>query len=252
LMGNDTVFTLKATPGAEGGMVASTGANATDVDEQGWIYNTEMGGLFPIPEVMLSEGERILLRDRTDGSGVKLEDLISGRWLPRVFEGFILALNQHGIEELDGLTRLLKERNSDHHSFFSGQDLCRYLKNTSEPCPKLHALGLGATTPVLKNVAKLVVRRAGKLAGLMGYICLHHPLSRKHDVILSLDSTQALHLEGYFGEMQRTLSELAGREKRVKVVLQRPCGAVTVPMKGLAAALLEELLFIQTPRGRGF
>ena len=240
VIGNDTVFTLKATPDADGGMVASTGANATDVDDKGWIYNTEMGGMFPIPAALLSEGERILLSDRKDNCEVRLEDLIAGRWLPRVFEGFVAAFSERGMEALRPLARHLAEHSFPGSTVFAGKDITGLLK-PSGSCHKLEQLGFADLAPILREIAAFSARRAGRLAGLMGYLCLLHPLGRKNRVVLSLDSTQALHFEGYLEAMQLSLDELAGTGKHAAIVLQRPEGAVTVPMKGLAAALAGEL-----------
>jgi hypothetical protein len=75
----------------------------------------------------------------------------------------------------------------------------------------------------------------------MGYLCLLQPLACKEQVLLSLDSTQARHLPGYFNAMQSSLSALAGVNKQVQISLRQPKGAIAVPMEGLAAALGEEL-----------
>ncbi|NLF24573.1 MAG: ROK family protein [Deltaproteobacteria bacterium] len=241
IMGNDTIFTLKATPGADGGMVASTGANATAVDSQGWIYNTEMGGLFPIPDNLLCMGERILLEDRGSQGSIKLEDLIAGRWLPRVFEGYIVALWRAGIESLNPLAHHLLEHSCAESPFFTGKDLGVLLEEGRLQCSKVNDPKFNDLAPLLKQIAQIVAARAGKLAGLMGYLCLLQPLARKEQVLLSLDSTQARYLPGYFEAMQASLNELAGGAKRAQISLRQPKGAIAVPMEGLAIALGDEL-----------
>ena len=99
------------------------------------------------------------------------------------------------------------------------------------------AVGHAAGDEALRALAVPLVRRAGLLAAGMAYFALYHQLRRKSEALLSLDSTQALHLPGYFKAMEERLAALAGG---ARIALQRPTGEITVPMKGLAEALCEE------------
>jgi hypothetical protein len=237
LIGNDTIFTLKATPGADGGMVASTGANATDVDREGFIYNTEMGGLFEIDPDFLSEGDKLLLAERPSTEAVKLEDMIAGRWLPRVLELHVTALAAHGIEVFAPLAAQF----SSQRPFFTGKDLSALLSGEPPLEQRLMAAGVHSALLPLRETAAALVARAGRLAGLMAYLCLRHPLSWKHSAILSLDSSQARHVPGYLDAMRASLDALTAPHQRAEVVLQKPDGQIAVPMKGLVEALADEL-----------
>ena len=243
VVGNDTVFTLKACDNADGGMVASTGANATDVDQDGWIYNTEMGGLCPIPAEWLSEGDKILLAARPEGSGVALEDLMAGKWLPRIFEGHVLALAEQGLPELQPLAEEIRRHVAEGSDLFGGEDLTRLLQRRSTPV--LEQLPGGVWNDRSRELARellaALVARAGKLAAAMAYFSLLHRLATKDHVVLSLDSSQARFLPGYLDAMRQALDGLIGAGKRATVLLQNPEGDITVPMKGLAATLAGEL-----------
>ena len=92
----------------------------------------------------------------------------------------------------------------------------------------------------LRAVAVPLVRRAGRLAAGMAYFSLFHQLEQRGRALLSLDSTQARWLPGYFAALTEQLERLAAG-KQARVALQQPEGEITVPMKGLAEALAEQL-----------
>ena len=77
-------------------------------------------------------------------------------------------------------------------------------------------------------------------AGL-AYFSLYNQLKRKDHVIVSMDSSQARHLSGYYEKLQETLSGLVGPGKKAEAILQVPEGMITVPMRGLAEAVINEL-----------
>lgn len=239
LVGNDTVFTLKATPGACAGMVASTGANATAVDQDNWIYNTEMGGLFPVPEQLLSDGDRQLI-GRHGGKPIVLEDLIAGKWLPSLIEQQLQALAKICPEILADLIEVIDQNDRDTPLLFAS-DISALLNNQeTENIAALAASNKQFPRQIVVDLCKVMAKRAGKLASVMAHLALPD-FETGNAQILSLDSTQARLLPGYYENLCQGLSELRGENKKFEVVLQHPQGNITVPMQGLAAALADEL-----------
>lgn len=241
IIGNDTVFTLKACPKADAGMVASTGANATDIGDDGIIYNTEMGAICSISKELLSEGDHVLCDWDQTKSSIKLEDLISGKWLPRIFEGHVVALAKAGIESLADAAKYFS---NDAINKLRGRDLEKLLKK--EEVPEIFDVpACRGCLDELREIADLLIRRAGRLAAGMAYFSLYRQSKRKDSLVLSLDSSQARHLPGYLEALKEQLEELLGTEKKVSIQLQYPSGSIAVPMKGLAETLFGELARLQ-------
>ncbi len=234
IIGNDTVFTLKAIPNADAGLVASTGANATDVDETGEIFNTEIGGWCRIPDSLLSKGDLILLQEEGK-KDIKLEDLIAGKCLPRVFEGHVIALAKAGMTCLNHSAEIFERETQgtvkSHH--VSG-----LLKHEAE----LHEILCNDELQhIYEKLARRLARRSGMLCAGLAYFSLYNQLQRKDHVVVSMDSSQARHMAGYYERMQDTLTKLVGPDKTAEAVLLVPEGMITVPMRGLAEAVINEL-----------
>jgi len=236
IIGNDTVFTLKACPNADAGMVASTGANATDIDEAGIIYNTEMGGIYDIRPEWLSSGDTAVQKLEDAQSNVRLEDLMAGKWLPRLFESHVVALFEHGITSLQNAARYFSK---NVNGILKGSDLEKLLNN--ETANIFNVPECQSCLEELRELAAQLARRAGLVAAGMAYFSLYHQLQRKDTVILSLDSSQARHLNGYLEALETQLSKQLPAGKKIDVKLQHPDGVIAVPMRGLAGALIGEL-----------
>jgi len=245
-IGNDTIFVLKAAQDARAGMVASTGANATDVDSAGFIYNTEMGCLYVLDESLLSEGDKTLYAGRGDGAFITLETLMAGKWLPRILEGHIACAADAGISELRSVSDYVKVHWKGDESFLTGKDVAALLGGEDPGVAGLKELVSAGVLSnenraILTELGAAVVQRAGEAAAGMAYFSLANQLEHHDKLILSLDSTQATYLPGYFPAMQEKLAVLVGPNKKLELALQQPEGEVTVPMKGLANALAGQL-----------
>lgn len=235
IIGNDTIFTLKATPGAHAGMVASTGANATSLDQQGWIYNTEMGGLLNIPQELLSEGDLFLIRERGQ-KRIALEDLIAGKWLPDLFHGQLCEIAKVNKSVADLLNRTTSAKpilSASDLSKIAAKDFQAGFLELSCNEAKLHSLFL--------DLVNVMAERAGVLASTMAYLSLPDFYDSQQKLCLSLDSSQARFFPGYFESLCSNLPKLLPSGKKAEVVLQSPQNEITVPMRGLAAALAGEL-----------
>ncbi len=235
VIGNDTIFTLKATTGAHAGMVASTGANATAIDSEGWIYNTEMGGLLTVPNELLSAGDDLFLNKRGQKS-IVLEDLIAGKWLPDLFQGHL-----HKLAKINTSVADFVNKADPNKAIFSAADLSELA--TGEFSEKLSEIGHCCPNFIrlMSDLIKVMARRAGKLASAMAYLSLPDFLDDQQKLLLSLDSSQARFLPGYYESLCKNLNTLLAPNKEAQVVLQSPQNEITVPMRGLAASLAGEL-----------
>lgn len=219
LIANDTVFTLTALPGSHAGVVASSGGNCTDVGvsgaEQDLIFNTELGSLFKIAPAHLSEGD-VALSART-GSPVALEDLLSGKWLPRLLDEHIIVSARAGVVELQDLAA----RISSSGSFFTTQDMANVL--SSQP-PRAGAALDSDSAALVQELSSHIVARAGMAAGALCYFSLFNQIcAGRDDLIVALDSAMARHLPGYFTSLEKTLHRLLERKGvRGNVTLLRP------------------------------
>ncbi len=241
LVGNDTVFTLTALPGSHGGVVASSGANCTDVGiegaERGLIFNTELGSLFKIAPSYLSEAD-VALVDRV-GVSLALEDLISGNWLPRLLDEHVVVAAKSGVSELQQVADSILA----HGSYCTTRDIAALLRGNRLAFPE----GLSERSLLLmRELSSHLVTRAGVAAGALCYFSLFNQICSGQDFLtVALDSAMARHLPGYFEALEQTLQYLLARKARQgRVVLLKPAQLadgheISVPVQGaiLAGAL---------------
>ncbi len=239
---NDTPFTMKALNGADAGMVASTGVNATLVsDLQGSlvISNAEMGTTCRMPKELLSEGDRLY-------PGVRcsvIEQQLSGKFLSQIFAGHILALVKAGVAELAPVASFLEGKGEDAYLHFQTADLS-FLTSKPEKFVEQHR-ELGAlpapTLKALQLLAQHLILRAAKLAGLMAFASIANQLSRKSSFVIALDSRLSREMPSFWEEMQQTLKRCMPPAKSATLTLidrlPVPGGVLSVPMLGAAYAL---------------
>ena len=239
---NDTPFTMKALVGADGGMVASTGMNATLVSEVGGslvIHNAEMGTTCRVTPDMLSAGDRV-------SPGVPctvIEQLIAGKFLPQTFAGHILALAKAGVVELTGIAQLLEQKGEAAFMHFQTADLSHLVlrpEKFSAAHPELGGLP-PSTMAVLRELSQALILRAAKLAGLIAVSSVANQFSRKSAFTIALDSRLAREIPIFWAELQATVQRSVPSGKSAKLVLVDrlavPGGALSVPMLGAAHAL---------------
>lgn len=243
IIANDTPLTLKAVRGADAGMVASTGVNATlvieDSSEFRSLYNAEMGTVFKVSSPFLSDGDLVGLGEYAS----VIEHLIAGRGLPRLFVGNLMKLADSGIIELEDLGKKLKKLHGGAFEIFSAEDLCHLLYNPERfrRASRFDFEITEATVSTLQRLAELLIRRAAKLAGLVAFASISGQLSRKSQFTIALDSRLSRELPLFWNTLRETLDELVPEDKKVTLELvQRvevPGGVLSVPMLGAAHAI---------------
>jgi hypothetical protein len=207
LMGNDTVFTLTALPGAHAGVVASSGGNCTDVGvlgtEEDFIFNTELGSLFKIATPHLSEGDLALAA--STGMPVALEDLLSGKWLPALLDKHVLAAARAGASELQSVAATINTAGQ----FFTMPVISNLLSDSSatESLPFDDA-----RCSTVREIASYVVARAGVAAGALCYFSVFNQIcAGRNDLTVALDSAMARYVPGYLTALESTFSALLER-----------------------------------------
>lgn len=223
LLGNDTVFTLTALPGAHGGVVASSGGNCTDIgtlgSESDHIFNTELGGLCKVPTELLSDGDLALAH--RSGAAIALEDLMSGKWLPLLLDEHLKLLATRPREESHALAASLVE-NSEH---FTTRDI-RAILLDDELRPELQSIlpHGGRERALVRLIASALTIRGGIAAGALCYFSVFNQLcEHPFAPLISLDSAMARHLPGYFDAVKRTFTTLIKKHAvEGQIVLMRP------------------------------
>jgi hypothetical protein len=238
LMGNDTVFTLTALPGAHAGVVASSGGNCTDVgvsgDEQDFIFNTELGSLYKIASAHLSEGDLALAAH--SGVPVALEDLLSGKWLPALLDQHVVTSARAGVEELQELAAAIGE--AGH--YFTMPVMANILspQSSGKELPVT-----GNTTSLVREMASHIVTRAGVAAGALCYFSVFNQICAGADgLTVALDSAMARYVPGYLTSLESTWGYLLNRRGlQGSVVLLQPTSLadgqqISVPVMGAIRA----------------
>ncbi|MEN9844941.1 MAG: hypothetical protein RIS36_88 [Pseudomonadota bacterium] len=243
ILGNDTLFTLFATPGAHAGVVMSSGGNCTlvgtsksDKDE---LFNSELGGMLMLPDSMLSEGDKEFARSR-GLSSISLEELSAGNWFPTIVKANILAGSRlpEG-KELQPIAAAL----ADGSLAINNRALCDLLTDSAHIFDSFPMASIEA----LRSLTRSLVKRAATLAGVMTYLSVVTQLrAGENKARISLDSSMARYFPNYFDTMQRCIKRITLPGHEVEIVLVHPVelpngGDISVPLQG-AALLLESTL----------
>lgn len=240
VLGNDTLFTLFAVPGSHAGVVMSSGGNCTlvgtsesDNDE---LFNSELGGMFMLPDSMLSEGDKEFAKSR-GLSLISLEELSAGNWFPsmvaaNVIEGAHLPEGK----ELAPIANAL----ANESLTINNRSLCDLLIGSAS----IFASFPASSVETLKSLTRSLVERAATLAGIMTYLSVVTQLrAGERKVRISLDSSMARYFPSYFDTMKRCIARITPPGHEVETVLVHPIelpngGDISVPLQG-AALLLE-------------
>jgi len=239
LLGNDTIFTLFATPGATAGVVMSSGGNCTAIGEEGrekgHIINTELGGNLKIPQHLLSDGD-IFCAESRGISSLSLEELCAGTWFPHLVYSHVCA----AAKVPDGATLVpLRDELVSGEITLTNRMLVASLGTAPHGNTPASITKAGeAWTDLLTAL----VNRAGTLAGLLSYLSVHSQLEAPlQPVVVSLDSSMARHFPGYVEALTASSKARCGSHAAT-VALVRPleasgAGDISVPMQGIARAL---------------
>ena len=223
-IGNDTVFSLKALPGAHGGVVASSGANATLIDAADIIRNSEMGAWFKIPPRFLSDA------DSKAGNNLRLEDLVAGKGIGKILTAHLHLLKERGLGSVDPILRSLSRRQGN----LSSKDMSTVLKGDCLQC-EVEGFFSPEAHQVLREYASAITRRAGFCVAAMIGLSLHGQKAGTDGFVVALDSAMARHIPGYMEAVQegvRRVEQIVSAKIQVKLLC--PEGFVTVPMRGAA------------------
>lgn len=239
VIGNDTIFTCKAIPGANAGMVASTGANATIVPVgRTMLCNSECGGEFALPSYIFHKA------DDCGPSSVRLEDLMAGIGMPSRFAQHIICAAENGVAVLKDLGLLICEQVSRETYPITNEDLSKLLiQNEAEAIEcfsrvKDQKLYSADVVLVLREMAKNMALRAGALAAVMAFISISNQTESGRHFKIALDSSQARLLPGYFAKMKESLNEILSERKCwAEILLAEPQGEISVPIMGVARAV---------------
>jgi hypothetical protein len=241
LIGNDTVFTLFATPGSHAGVVVSSGANCTAVGEgvsgKHTIFNTELGGMLLLPDSILSRGDRLFAARRVS-TAIALEELCAGAW----FRDLCIAHLEAASELPQGapLVELMEALRSERLSL-SNLSLSALLRDRAALPPELDEYH-GVAIEMLISIVNSLVYRAGAFAAVLLYLSVYNQIKHASSLVLSLDSSMARHFPGFYDSTSIHLKSLMPREVTYSLNLVRPMkmrndAEITVPMMGLARAL---------------
>ena len=224
VLGNDTLFTLFAAPGAHAGVVMSSGGNCTlvgtsdtDRDE---LYNSELGGMFMLPAEMLSLGDEEFAKSRQLTS-LSLEELSAGNWFPHLVTAHITMAAK--LPEGSELLPIAAALSNDDH-LISNRTLCELLS--------------GDTT-----IFATLVERGALLAGVMTYLSVVSQLrAGERNALISLDSSMGRYFPGYFETMKSCIARITLAGHQVATTLVHPIhlptgGDISVPLQGAALAL---------------
>ena len=238
---NDTPLTLKATDGAQSGMVLSTGVNGTIFTEELGICNGEIGTRFLLTESMISESD-LVSRKRTPIKPINLEHLTAGKFLPQLFAGYIASSRSPDLSEL---TSYLRDQESRGLHYFKAEDLTSIIDNNFDAF-SARIQGISKLTSKafeeLHQTAKGIVSRSAKLGALLALCSLKPSFEISESPLLALDSTLSRHIPGYLGTFSQTLRELSQtHSKEVTIRLLEPLSLkaeeISVPTVGALRSL---------------
>lgn len=221
IVGNDTVFTMKALPGCHAGVIASSGANATVVYD-GNITNSELGAFSIVPGTALGIAEQHL-------SNIRLEAPMSGKTLPLFFQANVKHLVEtRRLRASPFVEKLLKDApNADGVFEVASPELMSALVRGEGPA-ELDPESL----TILTQLALALEARAGSFAGLLCALSVCNlPVGPKR---IALDSSQARNFPHYLEHLRETLNMLDGLSS---VELLRPIDEISIPTRGAFEAL---------------
>lgn len=238
IVGNDTVLTAQALPGGLGGVVASTGSNATIIPaKQTTLYNSECGGAISIPSSLLKLSDKNSILPVT-GNSLKIEDVSAGKGLPLVFQLMLREAYDGGMQELESILICLDKQS------LSASELGLLVSGKTEEALGTRKAGeiyLSASAAAQKIAAELITN-AGKFCGILLLIAAWNQLESEPQIKIALDSSQARFVPGY----RKALDDfLAGwnkkHQKQLSYELMQPQGQISVPLQGAARAVNEFL-----------
>ncbi len=246
LIANDTPLTLKATPGAVAGMVASTGLNATllkSAKELGigentdlLICNAEMGGRFILDPTLLTPFDKISSTQIAN----TIESLTTGNFLPMLFTSYINSYQELGLLELAPVKDHLDELEDSAWEEFRSKDLSLLLHDQSFFLRRRTKRKIynDAVLDVLACLTEELIIRSAQLCAIIAASSVANlPISEQAHVI-SLDSRLAREIPLFWKVLTNSLEQKHYFGQKLELNLVKPieleAGKVSVPMIGVA------------------
>ena len=239
LLGNDTLFTLFAVPGAHAGVVMSSGGNCTLVgtsaNDRDELYNSELGGMFMLPSELLSLGDSEFAKSR-NLDALSLEELCAGNWFPHMVTAHITQAAT--LPEGKALSPIADAISSGDIAI-NNRALCNLIASQSA----LFASFSAETQNALRELVVALVERGALLAGVMTYLSVAGQLKAGvQRVLISLDSSMGRYFPRYFDIMKGCINRITPSGHFVETTLVQPIqlpngGDISVPLQGAALAL---------------
>lgn len=243
VISNDTTLTMKAAPGADAGMVASTGLNGTLVkrlselglagDEE-VICNAEMGRM-PIEARFLSAGDTL----RGGRPADEIEYLSSGAFLPVLFVRHLLRLAESGVREFAGAAGWLRDRRGQGEDELTAAELTALLFRPEDFFRKRPSF---PDTPALREclaqLARELFGRSAALASVVAAATVSNRPPTAQPRTVALDSRLARENKLFWELLQReTVRRTPAPCMKLLTPLAATGGSISVPMQGAANAL---------------
>ncbi len=227
LMANDTVFTLKALPNADSGVVISSGSNATMLGKDGTILNTEMGAMILLNDRYLSD---IDLMESQFLNRYSAQYICSGKWQNIFLRNYVVEAGKAGIQDLERIATDLAEGN-----FLRTEDISETLNGRFPYRDKYPE----AEEAFLK-ICEALINRGALVGAILVYSSIVNELDELEDgkrVNIALDSAMARHMPGFFNGLKDNLKKIMHGEDKVNIVLLEPQNGVPVPILGAVNAI---------------
>jgi hexokinase len=246
LISNDTPLTLKATPGAAAGMVASTGLNTTllkSAKELGlgagaelMICNSEMGGRFILDPKYLCPLDKL----SETQSASTVENLTTGNFLPLLFTSYIFNCQRLNLPELANLREYLMTLENKAWEEFRSRDLSLLLSDQSFFLRRhtKRSLYTPEVLACLTSLTEELIERSAILCAMIAAISVSNLEQREEPYLISLDSRLAREIPAFWSKMQSEIVTQNYFNQKIQLNLVHPIelanGKISVPMIGAA------------------
>jgi len=217
---------------SSGGNCTLVGTSNTDRDE---LYNSELGGMFMLPESLLSAGDHAFAKSR-NLSSLSLEELSAGNWFPQMVTAHIVTAAK--LPEGANLS-VIADALQKGDVTINNRSLCDLISGESATFESFPP----EAKAVLRDLVVMLVERAANLAGILTYLSVIRQLKAgEKRALVSLDSSMGRYFPGYFEILKRSVARITPLNHVVEVTLVHPIeltggGDISVPLQGAALAL---------------
>jgi len=182
----------------------------------------------------------LIEEDREAGT---VEYLSSGKFLPRLFSQYIVALADNGCGELSGLAAYLRNLGAARFDHYETSHLSLLLSDPSKFYRDQERKDLldEQILAALTELAGAIVFRSARLCALVAYTTVSNRITEQDEFLVALDSRLAREIPRFEEILDRQLIEFTPEGKTITAVLMHPLvldhGVISVPMLGAANTL---------------